>query len=286
MHSPTYADHVWHGAVIVEENVRLARDTYRLRFARPEIARAVLPGQFVMLRLADCNDPLLGRALAVYDVAAGPDGRPRSIDIVYRAIGKLTRLLTELRPGSRLEAWGPLGNGFPPAPTDHLLMVAGGIGQTPFLMLAREYLGARTYGEPPRSVPRAKQATLCYGVATREFLACVEEFRAAGVELRLATEDGSLGHCGLVTDLIEPAVRQSTWPCRLVCCGPEPMMNAAARAAARLGLPCQVSLESPMACGIGACFSCVKRIRDSAGRWDYRRTCVEGPVFDAQDVEF
>ncbi len=286
MCSPTYADHAWHGAVVVEQNVRLARDTYCVRFACPEIARRVLPGQFLMLRLADCNDPLLGRALAVYDVLAGPDGQARLIDVVYRVLGKMTRLLAELRCGSRLEVWGPLGNGFPPTPTEHLLMVAGGIGQTPFLMLAREYLGSRTFGEPPRTVPRARKATLCYGVRTREYLACVDELRSSGVEVQLATEDGSLGHRGLVTDLIEPLVRQSRWPCRVVCCGPEPMMEAAARVAARLGLPCQVSLESPMACGIGACFSCVKRIRDAAGGWDYRRTCVEGPVFDAQDVQF
>ncbi len=126
----------------VEENVRLARDTYRIRFACPEIARRVVPGQFVMLRLADCNDPLLGRALAVYDVADGPDGRPRALDIVYLVVGKMTRLLAEFLAGSQLEVWGPLGNGFPPTPTGHLVMVAGGIGQTPFLMLAREYLGS------------------------------------------------------------------------------------------------------------------------------------------------
>ena len=90
----------------------------------------------------------------------------------------------------------------------------------------------------------------------------------------------------MVTDLIEPAVRQSPWPCRVVCCGPEPMMAATAAVALRLGLPCQVSLESPMACGVGVCFSCVKKIRDASGGWDYCRTCVEGPVFDALDVEF
>jgi dihydroorotate dehydrogenase electron transfer subunit len=286
MRSPTYADHAWHGPVAVEENVRLARDTFRLRFPCPEIARRVLPGQFLMLRLADCNDPLLGRALAVYDVLPGADGRPRSIDLVYRVAGKMTRLLAELRRGSRLEAWGPLGNGFPPTPAEHLVMVAGGIGQTPFLMLAREYLGSRSFGEPPRGVPQAKKTTLCYGVRTQEYLACVDDFRDSGVEVQLATEDGSRGRRGLVTDLIEPVVRQSSWPCGVVCCGPEPMMAVAARVAGRLGLPCQVSLESPMACGVGACFSCVKKIRDASGGWDYRRTCVEGPVFDARDVEF
>ena len=104
--------------------------------------------------------------------------------------------------------------------------------------------------------------------------------------MRLSTDDGSAGHHGLVTDLVRPAIEQSPQACRIVCCGPEPMMEATARIARELGVPCQVSLETPMACGLGICFSCVARIRDPDGTWDYRRTCVEGPVFDAEDVEF
>ena len=95
-----------------------------------------------------------------------------------------------------------------------------------------------------------------------------------------------VGHHGFVTDLIRPVVEQSPWPCRIVCCGPEAMMEATAKIAQELGVPCEVSLESPMACGIGICFSCVKKIRDASGGWDYRRTCVEGPVFNGADVEF
>jgi dihydroorotate dehydrogenase electron transfer subunit len=106
------------------------------------------------------------------------------------------------------------------------------------------------------------------------------------VEVRVSTEDGTAGHRGLVTDLVEPAVRDSEMPCRMVACGPEAMMEAAAKIAKRLGIACQVSLESPMACGIGVCFSCVAKVRDRSGHWDYRRTCVEGPVFDAEEIEF
>jgi len=286
MPTPTYADNALYARVAVEENVRLARDTYRIRFACPEIARRVVPGQFVMLRLADCNDPLLGRALAVYDVVAGDDGEPRFLDIVYLVVGKMTRLLAEFLAGSRLEVWGPLGNGFPPTPTEHLVMVAGGIGQTPFLAVAREYLGLHAYGNPPREVPRARKVTLCYGARSRNWLAGVDDFRRLGVEVLLSTDDGSFGHEGFVTHLIQPVVERSAWPCRIVCCGPEAMMEATGKIAAELGLPCQVSLESPMACGLGICFSCVAKIRDASGSWDYRRTCVEGPVFNAADVEF
>ncbi len=166
-------------------------------------------------------------------------------------------------------------------------MVAGGIGQTPFLALAREYLGLHAYGDPPRQVPRAKQVTLCYGARSSEYLAGVEDFRRAGVDVRLSTDDGSDGP-SRTGDRVDPpgGGRVAAGRCRIVCCGPEPMMEATAKIAQELGVPCQVSLESPMACGIGICFSCVKKIRDAAGGWDYRRTCVEGPVFDAADVEF
>jgi dihydroorotate dehydrogenase electron transfer subunit len=198
----------------------------------------------------------------------------------------MTRRLAELKPGAKLDIWGPLGNGFPVEETDHLIMVAGGIGQTPFLALAREYLGLHRFGDPPRSVPRAEKVTLCYGVRSAEYLAGAEDFQRLGVELRLSTDDGSLGWRGLVTELIEPAVKTVGNSRRIVCCGPEPMLQAAARIAKRLGVPCRVSLETPMACGMGICFSCVAKIRDGKGGWDYRRTCVEGPVFDAADVEF
>jgi dihydroorotate dehydrogenase electron transfer subunit len=283
---PHYADNAWYGPVTVEENLRVARDTYRVRFACPEIARRVVPGQFLMLRLADCNDPLLGRPLALYDVLPDAAGRPHFVDVVYLVVGKMTRLLAEFQAGAKLDVWGPLGNGFPPTPAEHLIMVAGGIGQTPLLALAREHLGLYVYGDPPRQVPRAKQVTLCYGAQSSDCLAGVDDFRRIGVDVQLSTDDGSVGHPGFVTHLIQPTVEKSAWPCRIVCCGPEAMMEATVKIAKELGVPCQVSLESPMACGIGICFSCVKKIRDPSGGWDYRRTCVEGPVFDGADVEF
>jgi dihydroorotate dehydrogenase electron transfer subunit len=315
------AEHAWQGTVTVTENVPLARDTYRIRFACPEIARRIVPGPFVMLRLAEGDDPLLGRPLALYDVVTKkhsplplgegqgvraktpkynphPNPLPKGegtldaddaacgLDIVYLVVGKMTQRLARVAAGMPLEVWGPLGNGFSPQPAEHLLMVAGGIGQTPFLALAREYLGQFRYGQPPREVVPAKKVTLCYGTQTAEYLAGVDDFLRLGVEVHLSTDDGSAGHHGLVTELIEPAVAENRDGCRIVCCGPEPMMKATAQIAARLGIPCQVSLETPMACGIGICFSCVAKIRDSHGGWDYRRTCVEGPVFDAADVEF
>lgn len=285
LHAAFYADQARQCRVRIAENVRLAQDTFRVRFECLEIAQPIVPGQFVMLRLADVNDPLLARPLALYDTVRDANGRPTGIDIVYLTLGRMTRRLAHCAPGDELDVWGPLGNGFPPVPTAHLIMVAGGIGQTPFLALGQEYLGWRQYGEPARIVPPAKRVTLCYGVRTSAFLAGVPDFLSAGFDVRLSSDDGTVGHHGLVTDLLERVLEQTQDQDRLVvCCGPEPMMEAVAELCRRNAARCFVSLETPMACGIGICFSCVAKVRQPDGGWDWKRTCVEGPVFDASQI--
>lgn len=287
LHAAYYADHASQARVAVIENVPLARDTYRMRFACPEIARRIVPGQFLMLRLSELNDPLLGRPLALYDVVLDGAGRPVAIDVVYLVLGKMTARLARAKAGDELDVWGPLGNGFPPQPADHLIMVAGGIGQTPFLALGQEYLGRRRYGDPPREYRAAKKVTLCYGVRTVDLAAGVDDFRAAEFDVRLASDDGSLGQHGFVTQLLKDVLSETTGTDRLVVvCGPEPMMEAAADLCHAAAATCLVSLETPMACGIGICFSCVAKVRQSDGAWDYKRTCVEGPIFDAATLEW
>jgi dihydroorotate dehydrogenase electron transfer subunit len=286
LHDACYADHVWQGTVTVRENVQLAEATYRVRLACPSIARRIVPGQFVMLRLAGSNDPLLARPLALYDTVLSASGEPEAIDVVYLVVGRMTSRLAALVPGQPLEIWGPLGNGFPPQSTEHLIMVAGGIGQTPFLALGREHRGLRRYGDPPREVAAVPQVTLCYGVRRQQLLAGVNDFESLGIDVRLCTEDGSAGRHGRVTELLQQTLSGVRSSCRVVCCGPEPMMEAVADICQQAKVPCQVSLESPMVCGIGICFSCVAKVRDDQGGWDYRRTCVEGPVFDVERIVF
>lgn len=266
----------FHGVVPVAENVRLARDTYRVRLPAAELARAIRPGQFVMLRMPGTTDPLLGRPFALYDTVLDAQGQPAAVDIVYLIVGKLTGLLARLERGQSLEVWGPLGRSFTaPAGVDHVGLVAGGIGQTPFLAYVRELLGQRGYGGQPRR-RQCKSVSLFYGVRTAELAAGLDDFRAAGALVHLATDDGSLGFHGFVTQLLETHKP----PQHLAGCGPEPMMKSLAALAKRWGVSCQLSLETPMACGVGICFSCVTRVRTPDG-WDYRRVCVDGPVFDA-----
>jgi dihydroorotate dehydrogenase electron transfer subunit len=268
---------------------QVADGTFRLRVACPEIAATAVPGQFVMVRLPGRNDPLLARPLAVYDTFPADGDTPASFDLIYVVHGRFTRSLCSEAAGADVAVWGPLGNGFSPPAVDHLVLVAGGIGQTALLALGKERLGAATYGASPRSIAKAKRVSFLWGARTAGAFSDLRDFESAGMETHLATMDGSAGHHGTVVDLLDACVANDpdgfrSGSAAIACCGPEPMMEAVAAWCERHQLPCQVSLETPMACGIGICFTCVAAVRDPDGGWDYRRTCIEGPVFDAETL--
>ena len=268
-------------ATVVEQE-QMATATYRIRLHCPELAAEIRPGQFFMLRVPDETDPLLGRPFALYDTYE-EDGKPAGVDFGYLVVGKLTKLMTRWNAGDPVEVWGPLGNGFPTPDCEHLIMVAGGIGQTPFLAVAREALGLKQYGRQLESRP--ERVTLCYGARSQEYLAGLDDFAMPGLDVRTATDDGSAGHHGFVTDLLTDGLAiRPTDDTHVYCCGPEPMMEAVAKICKAANVPCWLSLETPMACGFGACFSCVVRVRIGEDEWDYRRTCVEGPVFPAESL--
>lgn len=267
----------------------MARNTFRLRLHCPEIASRIVPGQFFMIRPARGSDPLLGRPFALFDTYDDDQGQPAGFDFGYVTIGKLTGLMPSWKIGDEVSVWGPLGNGFPMVPkeTKHLMCVAGGIGQTPFLAVARELLTSRRYGSPTRDVTTSStKVSLCYGARSADYLAGLDQFAINGLDVRLATDDGSRGHHGFVTELLKQSLASDCPPDLIYCCGPEPMMHAVQKIATAANVPCWLSLETPMACGIGICFSCVAKIQQDDGEWDYRRTCLEGPVFPATKVVF
>ena len=271
----------------IAEHELIARNTWRMRLRCPSVARQIVPGQFFMVRLSDRCDPLLARPFALYDVYADASRKFEFIEFGYVVVGKMTTLLESMKVGDRVEIWGPLGNGFPLPTADHLIIAAGGIGQTPFLAVIREALMRKVYGNPGRIVTKPpSRITLCYGVRSIEFLAGVEAFEAEGIEVQIATDNGSAGHHGYVTDLLKPLLAAAETPTVVYCCGPEPMMHAVSKLLTEANIPGWLSLETPMACGFGACFSCVTRIVQQDGTWDYRRVCVEGPVFAADKVVF
>ena len=296
-----YADAAAFTSARIVAHSQIADNTWRIRLDCPAIAAAAIPGQFAMIRIPHRSDPLLARPLAVYDTFSDDgDGHPRRYaDFIYAVHGRFTTALREIPVGHELVAWGPLGNGFRIPDVDHLVLVAGGIGQTALLGLGRERLGQAAYGPTSRPRPaRCGRVTCCWGARHAGLFGGIEDYRAAGIDVHQATLDGSAGLRGTVVDLLDslfgpvgaasaPAAgkpaRQSV---HVACCGPDPMMAAVARWSADRHIPCDVSLEAPMACGIGICFTCVARVRDGSGGWDYRRTCIEGPVFDATRIEW
>jgi dihydroorotate dehydrogenase electron transfer subunit len=290
-----YADAAACRTARIVRHARIADDTWRLRLECPAIAAAARPGQFAMVRIPGRHDPLLARPLAVYECAADdhdePHGRPtpqagppprrdlRFADFIYAVHGRFTTALKDMPVGAELLLWGPLGNGFREPAAPHLVLVAGGIGQTALLALGRRFLAGAGAGAAPRRV------TACWGARRAGLFGGLEDYRASGFDVHLATLDGSAGLRGNVVDLLEARLAGvAAETVHVACCGPDAMMAAVSRWTGERGIPCEVSLETPMACGIGICFTCVARVRDDAGGWDYRRTCVEGPVFDATRI--
>jgi dihydroorotate dehydrogenase electron transfer subunit len=288
----------------IVEHKPIASGTWQLTFHAPELATKALPGQFLMLRIAGHNDPLIGRALAMFDRHRDSSGMLNAVSVVYTVKGKFTTAMSRRKAGDQIEVWGPLGNTFSVEPVDHLILVAGGVGQTPMLTYAAAALGLESFGAQSSSTsshiansegktsaemigPFAKKVTLCYGARSSDLLAGVDRFQAVCSDVVIATEDGSAGIRGRVTTALEEILRvESSHKCRIACCGPEPMMHAVSQIAKVYNVPCEVSLETPMACGIGICFTCVAKVNQPNGEWDYKRTCVEGPIFDANCINW
>ncbi|TWU41573.1 Dihydroorotate dehydrogenase B (NAD(+)), electron transfer subunit [Novipirellula aureliae] len=289
LHAKHYADRMVQIDSVIEQNERIGEATYRLRIAAKAIAESVLPGQFVMIRLSGTNAPLIGRAFAVYDVIRTESGEAIWIDLVYLCKGVMTKALAASPLGTAVTVWGPLGNGFLNEGCDRLIMAVGGIGQTPMLLLGREALGSECYGSPPRANGWSEKVELIYGARRKSLLAGVDDFAQSRFEVTLCTDDGSAGVRDLVPNVLAKRLTElpSGERVRVATCGPEVMMQKVAQVCrdASASVVCDVSMETPMACGIGICFSCVAKIRqDGDDPWDYKRTCVEGPVFRADQI--
>src|SRR5690606_2290895 len=219
-------------------------------------------------------EPLLRRPFSVFEVLRDAAGAPRGISILSKRVGLSTSRIFDARPGDVVQCLGPLGRPFsdPPAGAE-VWMVAGGVGLAPFWTVA-ERLAAR--GTP---------MVLFYGGRKASDLFYLDYFRGSGARLVLATEDGSAGETGRVTGPLEQALAETPESRQVVlqACGPEPMLAAVARLAARYGRPCEVSVERVMGCGLGGCYSCVVPVK-ADGSFHYVRSCIGGPVFDASTI--
>lgn len=247
---------------------QLAPDLVRLTLLAPAIAAVARPGQFLTIKTAPGHDPLLRRPFSIHQV--DEDG---GLQVLFKVLGPGTRSLAQRAVGDLLNLVGPLGNHFATFPA--MCLVGGGLGIAPLLFLARDL---------QRQAPETR-IELLLGARNRQELApLAADFAGLGLTPRLATDDGSLGHHGLITDLIPQALgAEREW--RIGCCGPYPMMRAVAALCRERGWGCQVSLETMMACGIKACLGCAvapSPRRETGGR--YLHVCQDGPVFNSEDL--
>ena len=248
----------------------VAKDIFRLTLKAPDIAEAAAPGQFVMIRPVSGFDPLLPRPFSLHDWSE----KQGTIVILFRVVGKGTGILAQSRHGRKLQVVGPLGKGFDITSAESVCLVGGGIGIAPLLGLAKRLPEADAYNEI---------AVLLGGASGEELAPLAECLDIPGLAVRLATDDGTLGHHGVVTDLMENHMtRDRDW--LVLSCGPMPMLKAVAHLCRKNGWPCQVSLESVMACGMGVCLGCAVKSPAGNGHEGYLHVCKDGPVFWESDV--
>ena len=255
-------------------NARLSREYSVLSLAAPEVGRRTQPGQFVMVKPVGVTDPLLRRPFSVFEVLRNSAGDVTGVSILNKRAGRSTSKLYELEPGDLVSCLGPLGVPFTPVdPPKEGWMVAGGVGLAPFATLAESLAASRT------------PATLFYGARTAGELFYLDFFEKLGVKLVLSTEDGGRGVKGRVTVPLEAALKGVGPAGAMVyACGPEPMLEAVAKLAARYNQPSQVSVERVMGCGLGGCYSCVIPVKHGDEHANLVRSCISGPVFDGAEL--
>lgn len=262
---------------MVLANAEVSPGYRRMRLTAPS-GFSARPGQFVMLRIGGGIDPLLRRPFGIFDVSTHTPGHAGAVaqpcfDILYRIVGKGTSMLATLHETDGMDILGPLGNGFDFGTAgEEKLIVGGGVGVAPLYLLAKELV-------------KDSPVRLFAGGKSRDDILCITEFERLGVECYVATEDGSLGRCGLVTEALAKCLELQQGGTSIFACGPHAMLKAVASIAESYGVGCQVSLEGYMACGVGACLGCVTPGHAHTPETpDYRCVCSEGPVFRAEEL--
>ena len=247
-------------AASVIEHQQMNDDVYRMVLSAPEIAKVIKPGQFLQLKTGRLMDQLLRRPISIADA----DANKGTLQLIYRVLGEGTKYLAELSKGAEIDILGPLGNGFT-LQGKRPLAVGGGMGIAPLLYLVKNFC--------PTPVE-----VLLAGREAKE-LFWTDLFAASCHAVHVTTDDGSMGRKGNALALLPELLATGQYDI-VYTCGPDPMMKAVAAEAARHNLPCQVSLERYMACGIGACLSCSCGAKDGTRK----KVCKDGPVFWAEEV--
>ncbi len=243
---------------------RFASDIVRLTLDSPDIASVARPGQFVMIRTGNGKDPLLRRPFSISQTS-----NQKHFQILFKVVGRGTLLLSHCREGEFLSVLGPLGSGFTVDCQRMNCLVGGGMGIAPLLFLGKTL---------SRTCPENSPLVVVGSRTKEELEPLVNDFNEIGLTVHPATDDGSLGHHGLVTDVLKKLDLRGD--SEIFVCGPHPMMAAVHFFCEERGYACQVSMETSMACGMGACLGCIVPVKNGA----YAHACSDGPVFDSKEL--
>lgn len=255
----------------VIEHQNFQGDYRILRLAAPAVGPLVKPGQFIHLQIPRLGDRILRRPFSIYQADAG------GVAVLYKPVGRGTDSMAVLKPGDVLDLIGPLGNGYPALAAGKTpVLVAGGYGNAALYLKAKEL--------PTKGVA-------FFGGRTAQDILCVDEFKALGWDVRPATDDGSLGTKGLVTAAFDPWMKErgaasgepGVEALELFVCGPNPMLKAMGDRAIEHNFTAWLSLDKNMACGVGACLTCVIK-RKTAEGWEWARCCKDGPIFESREI--
>lgn len=237
------------------ETQEIAKDIFDFKLRNSELAKITKPGQFVHIAVPGM---VLRRPISVCDVEGD------TIRIVFRTKGEGTKVLSQAKVGDKLDLIAPLGNGFTVEKGKKYAFIGGGIGVPPMLYTAKQTTGSYAI----------------LGFANKDAVILEDDFKAAGCETIVTTDDGSFGIHGFVTDALAKIIDKVDEVC---ACGPTPMLKAVAKLCKDNSKPCQVSLEERMGCGIGACLVCACKTKHN-GEEEYSHVCKKGPVFNAEEV--
>jgi dihydroorotate dehydrogenase electron transfer subunit len=258
----------------VLRNDRIKSFYYLLEIYCPLIAVEIKPGQFVMIKVSDSNDPLLRRPFSVYksySTCHAEKGKRGRFSILYKKVGKGTQRMTTFRKGQEVDLIGPLGHGFTaPDPSSDTVLIGGGVGIVSLYSLAK--------------MSGAKKLIVFIGGKTRNDILCLEDFKELTSTILIATEDGSSGFQGTVIDLFLYHKKQfkKNRFYSIYSCGPFEMLRDLAKVTRPDHFICEASFESRMGCGFGACWSCA--VKTSDPKTPYQRVCQEGPVFNLRNI--
>ena len=240
----------------------IAKEVYSFTILCPEVSKVAKAGQFVHILPKGYT---LRRPISICDI----DSVKGTLRIVFEVRGEGTKELSEYQTGELIDMLAPLGNGFTiDCSADNVVLIGGGIGTPPMLPLAKQY---------------GQKATVITGFRSANAVILQEDFKSTGANTIVCTDDGSTGVHGVVTTPLQEVL--SSKKVDLICaCGPTPMLKAIVKLAEEYNIPCQISLEERMGCGIGACLVCACKTKRENGQEHYAHVCKDGPVFNAKEV--